>query len=241
MTRFFAAPSDITGGVIRLSADDAAHILSLRLRPNDLFVVCDGNGADYICRLGERGAGSTAEIVEKRPSRGEPFVACDVYIALAKGDRLDYAVQKSVELGARSVILFKSKRCVAAPGDVSKKITRLQRIALETAKQCGRGRVPEVSAAAAFRSAVEQAARAGTPLFFYELEEKTSLKQALEQSGEISTVSVVTGPEGGFEPDEAEFARSAGMTTVTLGTRILRCETAPAAVLAAVMFHTGDL
>jgi len=283
---------------------------SLRMRPDELFVACDGEGTDYICRLGARGASfrnshkasqppqseiacSIAEIVDTRPSLGEPSVDCGVFIALAKGERLDYAVQKSVELGARDIVLFPSDRCVSLPDDMTKKIARLQRIALETAKQCGRGRVPQVSSAVSFASAVRQAARYGLqpaggdpqpagggspggasvgpgaasvlPLFFYEEEGKLHLKQALERHfrrGPHSAthglpswgagaeggarvirgaVALVTGPEGGFEPHEAEFARSAGLVAVSLGPRILRCETAPAAALAAVMFFTGNL
>ena len=241
MVRFFAVAADISGGSIRLSAEDTEHIRSLRLRPADIFIVCDGEGRDYYCHLGERGDGSNAEIVETRPSRGEPGVACDVYIALAKGDRLDYAVQKSIELGARKIVVFPSERCVAVPGDMAKKTARLQRIALETAKQCGRGRVPEVTAADSYEAAVGQAAGTELPLFFYECEEDVHLKQTLEKSGQVSSVSIVTGPEGGFEPHEAELARAAGMHIVSLGARILRCETAPAAVLAAVMYQTGNL
>jgi 16S rRNA (uracil1498-N3)-methyltransferase len=184
---------------------------------------------------------------------------CSVFIAYAKGDRLDYAVQKSVELGAHEITLFPSSRCVAAPGDMAKKIARFQRIALETAKQCGRGLVPEVRAEDSLVTVVRQAAGADLPLFFYECEDRQHLKEALEQwsavcgqrsedessgkafSKALETVSIVTGPEGGFEPHEAQLAQSAGMQAVTLGPRILRCETAPVAALAAVMFHTGNL
>jgi len=340
MIRFFVAPSDVSGGLIRLCEEDAAHIRSLRLRPGEPFTVCDGMGVDYACHLGERGDGSVAQIVEARPSRGEPSVACVVYIAFAKGERLDYAVQKSVELGAYGIVLFPSERCVSAPGDVAKKIARLQRIALETAKQCGRGRVPVVRAAGSFASAIAEAVGGreqftihnaqctigdgergggqftmhnaqctigdgergggqfiihnaqctigdgerggcGLPLFFYECEEELHLKQVLEQwlsaapregalgrSGgqftmhnaqctigdvgrgggdrygagrELGTVAIVTGPEGGFTPQEAEAARSAGLFAVSLGPRILRCETAPVVALAAVMLYTGNL
>jgi len=279
------------------------HIRSLRLRADELFVACDGEGTDYICRLGNRGAlyygsqttnqrpqsnisRSIAEIVEARPSLGEPSVDCSVFIAFAKGDRLDYAVQKSVELGAHDIVLFPSERCVSFPEDTSKKTVRLQRIAFETAKQCGRGRVPGVSAVGSFESAIRKAsagdsqpaahdsqlcdderpeAASGLSLFFYEQEETMHLDQALEryfQSNSQSTVcnsqpeddaadrglrrasgsvAIVTGPEGGFEPREAEIARSAGLSTVSLGPRILRCETAPVAALAAIMFFTGNL
>jgi len=295
MVRFFAAQTDISGGLIRLSDVDAAHIRSLRLRPDELFTVCDGEGSDHVCRLrdrdqgsgdrdqGARGQGTWAEIVETRPSLGEPSVSCTVYIALAKGERLDYAVQKSVELGAHEIVLFPSARSVAVPGDMSKKTARLQRIALETAKQCGRGRVPNVASVSSFETAISSAtgcdavnaecrmqnagssndgeANAGIlPLFFYECEEQVHLKQVLEgQTDEPSpclmlppkeaeppspcfpAVAIVTGPEGGFEPFEAALARSAGMIAVSLGPRILRCETAPVVALAAVMYHTGNL
>jgi len=265
MVRFFAARSDISGGTIKLSAEDAAHIRSLRLSPSEFFVVCDGEGMDYVCRLSGAGERAVAEIVETRPSSGEPTVKCSVYIALMKGDRLDYAVQKSVELGAHEIVLFPSERCISLPGDMSKKTARLQRISLETAKQCGRGRVPGVTAGDTFETAVGKAARADVPLFFYECEENLHLKQALcdaerrnaecrmqnaesepERRTPLSTLhsppsfSLMTGPEGGFEPHEAELARSAGMLSVTLGSRIMRCETAPVAALAAIMFQTEN-
>ena len=241
MIRFFAAPSDISDGMIRLSGDDSKHIRSLRLKPSELFTVCDGDCTDHICRLGERGSGTSAEIVETLPTRGEPAVECTVYIALAKGDRLEYTVQKSVELGAREIVLFPSERCIAAPDDAAKKTARLQRIALEAAKQCHRGRVPGVVAAGSFAEAVRQASRAGIPLFFYECEKELHLKKALESRGAALSVSIVTGPEGGFAEHEADAARSAGMLIVTLGPRVLRCETAPVAALAAIMFHTGNM
>ena len=250
MIRFFADKSAISNGKIQLNAEDSAHIRSLRLRPSECFVVCDGEGVDYLCRLGgnaqctmhnaRSASGSFAEIVDSRPSRGEPTVACSVYIALAKGDRLDYAVQKSVELGAFEIIMYPSERCVSLPADISKKAARLQRISLETAKQCGRGRVPEITVVDSFEKAVLRATRTDVPLFFYECEENRRLKEALAGGTALSTFSIMTGPEGGFEQIEAEYAESAGMRIATLGSRILRCETAPIAALAAIMFHTGN-
>jgi len=239
MHRFFTDPSSIHGDSIPLSPEDAAHIRALRLRPAELFTVCNGAGTDYICRLGEKGGSTSAEIVETCPSCGEPAILCDIYIGLAKGDRLDFAVQKSVELGARSVTVFPSERSVV--GDSAKKTARLQRIALEAAKQSGRGIVPEVTSVESFHAAVVLTAQAELPLFCYEDEQKTSLKTALLRAGEVKTVSILTGPEGGFTPEEAATACSVGMVSVTLGSRILRCETAPIATLAAVMFHMVEL
>jgi len=255
MVRFFATPPDISNDKIQLSAEDMAHMRSLRLRPTEYFVVCDGKGTDYICTLSEieaTGRGVLAEIVDKKPSLGEPSVKCSVYIAFAKGDRLDYAVQKLVELGAYEIFLFPSERCISTPNDKMKKAVRYQRIALETAKQCGRGIIPEVNALEAFDAAVKMAIHAKTPLFLYECEDKRHLHDVLSKSQRYSSgthldsqealsVSIMTGPEGGFEPQEANCAISAGMQAITLGPRILRCETAPVAALAAIMYHTGNL
>ena len=248
MIRFFADKSEISSEKITLNIQDTAHIRSLRLRPDEFFIVCDGEETDYICKLADsedaqlkaKGKCAVAEIVETRPSVGEPTIKCSVFIAYAKGDRLDYAVQKSVELGAHEINIFPSKRCVSTPGDKGdKKIARLQKIALETAKQCGRGIVPSVLPSESFKAAVELAAKSNMPLLPYESEEELSLKQALGQSD--MSISIMTGPEGGFTLQEVEYAKSNGMRIVTLGPRILRCETAPIAALSAIMYHTGNL
>ena len=262
MIRFFASEADISNNTIRLSDEDISHIRSLRLRPTELFVVCDGEGTDYNCKLGEKNDASVAEIIETRESVGEPSVKCTVYLALAKGDRLDYAVQKSIELGAYEIVLFPSARCISKPSDMQKKIKRLQKIALETAKQADRGRVPMISYVDSFDKAITNAAKADIPLFFYEQEKKTGLKSILcrgahcasappapfaneggasAEAGVVATISIVTGPEGGFEPNEAQKAKDKGLITASLGSRILRCETAPIAALGAIMFHLGEI
>jgi len=251
MFRFFADPRDISAKSIKLSEEDSKHIRTLRFRPDEKFIVCDSDGTDYICKLGERADGSFAEIVEKRDSRGEPTVVCKVYMSYSKGDRLDYAVQKSVELGAHEIILFESERCVAVPKDIPKKVARLQRIALETAKQSGRGIIPSVSSGGHFYSVIDEAMQnTALSMFLYECEEQQSIKNVLEQhysqqcnieDKTTKPISIITGPEGGFEPLEAEMARSKGIRIVSLGSRILRSETAPVIALAAIMYQTGNL
>ena len=251
MIRFFANPQDISAASIKMSTDDSKHIRTLRLRPDELFVVCDGEGSDYICKLGERSDGTYAEIIEKQKSRGEPSIICKVFIAYSKGDRLDYAVQKSVELGANEIVLFESERCVAVPKDIPKKIARLQRIALETAKQSGRGRIPRLSPAGNFTAMIDKAVDgSAVSILFYENEDCLFIKDVLMQhfSPEgrqpdhlLNRISLITGPEGGFEPFEVESAKSKGSKIVSLGSRVLRSETAPVVALAAIMYHTGNL
>jgi len=246
MTRFFAEAQNIHGNVIHLSAEDSKHIRTLRLRPDEQFVACDGNGTDYICQLGERNDGTVAEIKEQRKSVGEPSVKARVYIAYQKGDRLDFAVQKSVELGVHEIILFESERCIAVPNDIPKKVARLQRISYETAKLCNRGIVPTVSASGTFATVVDEAVNGSDlTLFFYEAEDQLHIKDVLEKQFSSDTqtkvVSIITGPEGGFESHEVEIARSRNIPIVSLGPRILRSETAPPVALTTIMYQSGNL
>lgn len=241
MARFFAEKSCICDNTITLSDDDMRHARSLRLKDSETFTVCDGQSTDYICCLD--GNGNKAVILNSHPTQGEPAERVSIFSAFSKSDRTQFVVQKAVELGAYEIILFPASRCVAKYDDKSlyKKLERWQKIALEAAKQCGRGIVPQVRSAPSYESAINEAAEARTPLYCYELEKSLRLRAALEKSERIRDIAIVSGPEGGFEPWEAEYALSKGMEIITLGARILRCETAPVTALAAVMYHTGNL
>ena len=244
MARFFVTASNIFGGIAYLNGKDLEHVKALRIRDGEEFTVCDGDGNDYSCVLSKIDKDSAeVQILEKSPSKGEPTVECTVFAAYSKGDKLESVVQKCVELGASSIVLFPCKRCVTRPegAALTKTTARLETVAEETAKQPGRGRIPRVITVPTFEAAIDAASKAELPLFCYEDEDKLFLKTAIESRGEIKTASVVTGPEGGFEPAEAEYAKSRGMMSVTMGPRILRCETAPMCALAAVMYSTNNL
>ena len=161
-------------------------------------------------------------------------------MALPKGDKMEFIVQKAVELGVSRIVPYLSKNCVSRPDKTEKKVERWRKIAAEAAKQCGRGRLPEVAAVVSVAQAIAQAAESETALFFYENEKPTGLHDALA-GGVKDTVSLMVGPEGGFDPAEAKAAVDAGLQSVSLGTRILRCETAPIAALAAVLYAGGNM
>lgn len=244
MARFFVAASNIFGGIAYLNSEDLDHIKALRIRDGEMFTVCDGEGTDYSCVISKVDKdGAEVQILDKMPSRGEPSVQCTVYVAYAKGDKTEHVVQKAVELGAADIVLFPSKRCVSRPEGAAliKKTARYSKIAEEAAKQSGRGRIPSVTTVPSYKTAIEMAAKADIPLFCYEDEKELSIKTALESKPDMKTVSIVTGPEGGFEKEEADLAVELGMKCVTMGTRILRCETAPLCALTAVMYATGNL
>ena len=241
MPRFFVAGQP-ENGLLTLHGENAHHAgRVLRLRPGESVTLCDGKGTDFDC---------TIESVEKdavvcrvqgsHPAETEPKQRLTLFMALPKGDKMEFIVQKAVELGVSRIVPYLSKNCVSRPDKTEKKVERWRKIAAEAAKQCGRGRLPEVAAVVPVAQAIAQAAESETALFFYENERRTGLRDALA-GGVRDTVSLMVGPEGGFDPAEAKAAVDAGLQSVSLGTRILRCETAPIAALAAVLYAGGNM
>ena len=182
-----------------------------------------------------------AQVLEIVKCPAEPSVKVSVLCGLPKGDRTDYIIQKSVEAGAEEILFFQSARCVAKPDKPEKKLERWQRIAEEAAKQSGRGIIPQVSWAGDLAGALDAAVQKDLALFMYETGEREALNRVLEENRNIATAAIITGPEGGFEPFEADLARIAGLHVCSMGDRILRCETAPVVALTALMYATGNL
>ena len=245
MPRFFMAGGNFAGGTVLITGEDAAHAKVLRLRVGDRIVVCDGEQTDHHCTIKKISPTEVeAEVVESVPCPAEPSVRCTVLAGLPKqGERSDFVVQKCTEGGASEIVFFISHRCVAKPDAkaLEKKVARWQRIAEEAAKQSGRGVIPTVSAVCSFAEALDIAIKTDLPLFMYETGERVELKDAVEAAGEIGSAAILTGPEGGFEPFEAELARKIGFRLCAMGPRILRCETAPLVALTALMYATGNL
>lgn len=241
MPRFFITDTP-ENGLLTLRGENAHHAgRVLRLRAGETVTLCDGQGTDYGCTVESVAPDEVVcRVLDARPSETEPKQRFTLFMALPKGDKMELIVQKAVELGVHTVVPYLSKNCVSRPDKPEKKLARWQKIANEAAGQCGRGRLPTVSAVVPFDEAIRQSAEHETRLFFYENEKQTGLRDALA-GGVGSTVSLLIGPEGGFTPAEAEAARQAGLTSVSLGTRILRCETAPIAALAAVLYAGGNM
>lgn len=238
MSRFFVAQEELSAEQIRLTGENAAHAKVLRLKEGESVTVCDGQGREAICTVSCCAPGEYILRVEKlQASDAEAGVLVSVYMAMPKADKLEHVIQKATELGAYEVITFPTERCVSRPDEKSlqKKLFRWQKIAESAAEQSGRGRIPQIIVLDSYGKALKRAAQADTALVFYENEHSTTLHDALA-NGVGKTVSLLTGPEGGFEPGEITQAEDAGLTVCTLGKRILRCETAPLCALSAVMF-----
>ena len=242
MPRFFMAGTNILGGMAIMKGRDAEHVHVLRMRPGEDMIICDGQGTDYKCRLVKADKEQVeAEVIEVVRCPAEPNVKVTVLCGLPKGDKTDYIIQKCVEAGAYEILFFSSSRCIAKLGNEEKKLERWQRIAEEAAKQSGRGIIPQVGWAGELADAFDVAVKKDVGLFMYETGEREAMGDVLEANKSVSTAAIVTGPEGGFAPFEAELAKIVGLHLCSMGERILRCETAPVVALTAAMYATGNL
>ena len=242
MVRFFVEPAELQPDFLVLTGENAQHAKVLRLKAGEEVLVCDGEGNECLCTISDVSPGQISLVVkDRRESETEAAVRVSVYMAFPKADKLEHVIQKATELGAYEIVAFPSSRCVSRPDEKSlkKKLERWQKIAASAAEQSGRGRVPQVLVLPSFTAALERASQADKALMFYENEHAVTLRMALE-SGSFSTVSLLTGPEGGLELSEVEQARASGLEVCTLGRRILRCETAPLCALSAVMYASGE-
>lgn len=239
MPRFFV--ENEPSGEYFVGGENGLHMVkSLRMRPGETVALCAGTGKDFLCTVLEcRADGALVRVEEVRESAGEPRTHVTVCQCWPKGDKLETVAQKSVELGAEEIWPVESLRCVSRPDSktAAKKVSRLQKIALEAAKQSGRGAVPQILPPAPLGQALKTAAEQGSILFFYE-EGTESLREALRSAGD--RLFVFIGPEGGFAPEEAALAEGLGAKLLTLGPRILRTETAPLAALSAIFYERGE-
>lgn len=242
MTRFFVTPEEMKPEFIVLTGENADHAKVLRLKNGEQVLVCDGRGQECLCTVSDVSAGQISLVVNSRmESSNEAKLRVNVYMAFSKGDKFEHVVQKATELGAYRIVAYPSVRCVSRPDDKSlrKKLERWQKIAASAAEQSGRGCIPDVCVCSSYKEALEQAQQADKAILFYENEQATTLHSAL-QKGDYETVSLLTGPEGGYDQKEVELASQMGIEICTLGKRILRCETAPLCALSAVMYASGE-
>ena len=237
MHRFFAEPGQIGEKEIVITGADVNHIRNvLRMRADEEVLIADGQGAEYRCKLIELGENEVrAQILWKLDGNAELASAITLFQGLPKSDKMDFIVQKCVELGVSRIVPVSTKRAVVKL-DAKKEQTRLKRwntISESAAKQSGRGVIPEVSGVMTFGKALEEAKKLDVLLIPYERAE--NMAETRRVMGSIQpgqSVGIFIGPEGGFEESEVEEAVAAGAQAITLGKRILRTETAGLAVMA---------
>lgn len=242
MPKFFLQKGELGPDVI-LNGEDARHLArSLRAKVGELVTLSDGEKNDYTYRItGFTKETVELEFVESHPSEAEPELQITLLIATAKGDKTEVMIQKAVECGAVRIIPFISQNCIARP-ERGKKVERWNKVSLEAAKQSGRAMPPVVEDVVSYREAVALASKIGGAIL-YEHEEvafgdyirKTVMEQKKKE------IAFLIGSEGGFAPREVQEAKAAGLASLSLGKRILRCESVPAFLLGAVFALTEEI
>ena len=237
-TRVYEPQPLATGAELALGERNQQHLVRvLRLQPGDAFVIFNGDGGEYgaqVVSAGKRDC--VARIGQRREPAVESPLATHLGQVMSKGDRLEYAVQKAVELGVTTITLLSSERCeIRLDGErQDKKVQHLQNVAIHAAEQSGRVRVPVV--------------RGPLPLAAWLAETDAALRLVLHP-GEATTAALpaqcasaalLVGPEGGFSAAEVQAATARGFLALALGPRVLRTETAPAAALALLQARYGD-
>ena len=243
MPYFFIPPGQIQGDYAYLTGEDARHAVKvLRIKAGQKLTLQDEQDFRYYCQvLAVRKELLHLKILSKRYVKSVPPVEVTLVQGVAKGDKMDFIVQKATELGVARVIPVETQRTVVVFDERKKKerCERWQKIAYEAAKQAGVSRVPEIMPVIDLK-ALPQFIADMLLLVPYEEEDKTSLKEVLKAKA-VSRVAVVIGPEGGFAPEEVLFLKSFGAISVSLGPRILRTETAALTTLSLVLYQWGDL
>jgi 16S rRNA (uracil1498-N3)-methyltransferase len=239
MSNRYFVDEPISPGRVALTGDEAHHLIHvMRAAPGTCVVLFDGGGAEFPAVVQHVGRNE----VELVAAAGEPVnrelpVEVTLGVALPKGDRQKWLVEKAVELGVTRIVPLRTQRAVAQP--VEQALRRLRRAVVEASKQCGRNRLLQIDQPQGWLEYVRDAADASCRLLAHPQAEKgaTAPIPAESQSRPVigdQRVCLAVGPEGGFTDEEVALAVAAGWHTLDLGPRILRVETA-ALLLAAIV------
>jgi len=243
LTRMYFPGELQPGRACALAPSQAHHALRvLRLKPGDSVTLFNGDGAEYASVVVEANRERVALDVTGREDkdREAPF-AVTLAQAVSSGERMDYTVQKAVELGVAAIQPLEARRSVvrlsAERGE--RRIAHWQAVAIAACEQCGRNRVPRVWPLAQL-DAYLGARRSGTEGELRLLLSPRSTRRLREIDPPHGMLVVLSGPEGGFSPEEERAAGEAGFQPVRLGPRVLRTETAAVVALAAMQALWGD-
>ena len=238
--RIFCPPPLAAGTEIDLPPAAAHHVLRvLRLQVGQVLTLFDGEGGEYRAELARTSRGVVGvRVVEHRAIERESPLTVTLVQGLAAADRMDYAVQKAVELGAAAIMPVMGTRSVARleGARAARRVEHWRQIVIAACEQSGRNRQPMVHVPCALATWLRAPSRAGLRVLLAP-DAAVSLGDLAPPAG---AVELLVGPEGGFTAEESIAARDAGFRPVRLGPRILRTETAGPAMLAAMNTLWGD-
>ena len=243
MYQFFVEPSQIQGDLAVVTGKDVNHIKNvLRMKQGDEIVIKNGcDSKRYLCSIEALDEGEIrCKICSVEEGSGELPSKVYLFQGLPKSDKMEWIIQKAVELGVYEIIPMACKRSVVKLDEKKEKskLLRWQGIAEAAAKQSKREIIPQVRPVMSFQEAVLCSRCAEVRVIPYELWE--GMERTREIMGGLrpsQDVAVFIGPEGGFDEAEIEEAMKEGILPITLGKRILRTETAGITALSIIMYH----
>jgi 16S rRNA (uracil1498-N3)-methyltransferase len=236
--RFFLPEGGIAADTVVFSAEQSHQIRSvLRLRPGAQVIALDGSGMELVVRLDEVADRVTGVVEDRQTSQAEPRTRVVLYCSLLKAAKFETILQKGTEIGVAAFVPVHTARSILPELSASKQ-RRYETVVREAAEQSRRGLLPCVAPTLSFAEAVRDAVADGPGVLLWEEESSRRLRDLT--LGPAGTVSLLVGPEGGLTVEEAELARQAGATSVTLGPRVLRAETAAVVGAALVLARLGD-
>ncbi len=239
MYNFFVENNQIENENVYIMGKDVNHITNvLRMTIGQKIFVCNNEKAEsFLAEIIEIEKEIVkCKIIQKNNSTELP-VKVTLYQGLPKFDKMEYIIQKSVELGVSKIVPVDMKYCVAKMKDDGKKITRWQAISESAAKQSKRNLIPKVENIISFTKLCNEISKYDCTIIAYEDEKKTSLKQILKENKNCNNIAIIVGPEGGISTDEVKVLSENGAKKATLGNRILRTETAPIAMLSMIAYE----
>ena len=238
VSRLYVSIALQAGSTVELD-DDSAHYLRavLRLKKAAEVVLFNGQGGEFLCTVAEvHRKRVSVDVNDWQDRTVESPLQVYIGMSVSRGDRMDFAVQKAVELGANRITPLFSERCVVQlkKDKYAQRLQHWQKIAQHASEQSHRTYVPDMPAIEMLPDWVGQ--QQGLKIFLDPYAEKT-LNRLTPEGGKVT---LLTGPEGGFTDKEREIAKAAGFIPVSLGQRVLRTETASLAALSAVQMLWGD-
>lgn len=238
--RIFTDSPLAVGSQCQLDDNAANHVgRVLRMQAGQALQLFNGDGQDYRATITEAGKKHVqVEVQEASENETESPLRVVLAQTLSKGDRMDYAVQKAVEMGVSEIVPLTTERCdVKLKGDrEDKRLRHWQQVAISAAEQCGRARVPEIQPVMTVQQWLEHAQACDLRLVLHHRTE-----QSLNTLEKPSSIALMIGPEGGLTAEEIALAESRGFLPVALGPRVLRTETAPVAAIALCQWLWGDI
>ena len=239
MYNFFVNSNQIQENVIKITDQDAKHIHSvLRMKKGEKIYVCDKNTKiKYLTILENIKREEVICKILQEADSTEPSIEITLFQGLPKSDKMEYIIQKAVELGVYEITPVDMKNCIAKLKDEDKKIDRWQAISESAAKQSKRNIIPKINRLININSLKEKLKDYDLAIIAYEDEEKTSIKQVIAENKNAKKIAIIIGPEGGIEKSEVETLSLEGGKLASLGKRILRTETASLAMLSILTYE----